>query len=150
MITVKDIWRGALPGNTELLGGGAGVERRVEWATALRTRPPAFESVKGGEMAFVPVRSIKLLDERLDLSQVMQSFADHGGVGVAVVGDVPASSIQLADALLMPLLRLPESAHVNEVQQAGGGFILDQRTPLHERQQELHHQLTPPALGGPR
>ncbi len=148
MITVKDIWRGALPPDTELLGGGAGLERRVEWATALRTRPPAFESVKGGEMAFVPVRSIKLLDERLDLSQVMQSFADHGGVGVAVVGDVPASSIQLADALLMPLLRLPESAHVNEVQQAVVRFILDQRTLLHERQQELHTQLTELALGG--
>jgi purine catabolism regulator len=148
VITVKDIWRGALPPDTELLGGGAGLERRVEWATALRTRPPAFESVKGGEMAFVPVRSIKLLDERLDLSQVMQSFADHGGVGVAVVGDVPASSIQLADALLMPLLRLPESAHVNEVQQAVVRFILDQRTLLHERQQELHTQLTELALGG--
>jgi len=148
VITVKDIWRGALPPDTELLGGGAGLERRVEWATALRTRPPAFESVKGGEMAFVPVRSIKLLDERLDLSQVMQSFADHGGVGVAVVGDVPASSIQLADALLMPLLRLPESAHVNEVQQAVVRFILDQRTLLHERQQELHTQLMELALGG--
>jgi purine catabolism regulator len=148
MITVKDIWRGALPPDTELLGGGAGLERRVEWATALRTRPPAFESVKGGEMAFVPVRSIKLLDERLDLSQVMQSFADHGGVAMAVIGDVPASSIALADALLMPLLRLPESAHANDVQQRVVRFILEQRTLLHERQQELHTQLMELALGG--
>ena len=101
MITVKDIWRGALPPSTELLGGGSGLERRVEWATALRTRPPAFESVKGGEMAFVPVKSIRLLDERLDLAQVMQSFADHGGVAMAVIGDVPANSIALADTLLM-------------------------------------------------
>jgi purine catabolism regulator len=148
VITVKDIWRGALPPDTELLGGGAGLERRVEWATALRTRPPAFESVKGGEMAFVPVKSIRLLDERLDLSQVMQSFADHGGVGMAVIGDVPASSIQLADALLMPLLRLPESAHANDVQQRVVRFILEQRTLLHERQQELHTQLMELALGG--
>jgi purine catabolism regulator len=148
VITVKDIWRGALPPDTELLGGGAGLERRVEWATALRTRPPAFESVKGGEMAFVPVKSIKLLDERLDLTQVMQSFADHGGVGMAVIGDVPASSIQLADALLMPLLRLPEPAHANDVQQRVVRFILEQRTLLHERQQELHTQLMELALGG--
>jgi PucR family transcriptional regulator, purine catabolism regulatory protein len=148
MITVKDIWRGVLPPGTELLSGGAGLERRVEWATALRTRPPAFESVKGGEMAFVPVKSIKLLDERLDLTQVMQSFADHGGVGVAVIGDVPASSIQLADALLMPLLRLPASAHANEVQQRVVRFILEQRTLLHERQQELHTQLMELAIGG--
>lgn len=148
MITVKDIWRGALPTETELIGGGAGLERRVEWATALRTRPPAFESVKGGEMAFVPVKSIKLLDERLDLSQVMQSFADHGGVAMAVIGDVPATSIALADTLLMPLLRLPESAHANDVQQRVVRFILEQRTLLHERQQELHTQLMELALGG--
>jgi PucR family transcriptional regulator, purine catabolism regulatory protein len=148
MITVKDIWRGALPAETELIGGGAGLERRVEWATALRTRPPAFESVKGGEMAFVPVKSIKLLDERLDLAQVMQSFADHGGVAMAVIGDVPAGSIALADSLLMPLLRLPESAHANDVQQRVVRFILEQRTLLHERQQELHTQLMELALAG--
>jgi PucR family transcriptional regulator, purine catabolism regulatory protein len=148
MITVKDVWRGALPAGTELLGGGSGLERRVEWATALRTRPPAFESVKGGEMAFVPTRSIKLLDERLDLTQVMQSFADKGGVAVAVVGEVPASSIALADRLLMPLLSLPDSAHPSEVQQSVVRFILEQRTLLHERQQELHTQLMELALGG--
>ena len=149
MITVKDVWRGALPPDTELLGGGGGLERRVEWATALRTRPPAFESIKGGEMAFVPVRSIKLLDERLDLTQVMQSLADKGGVAVAVVGDVPASSIELADRLLMPLLRLPDAtAHVNDVQQSVVRFVLEQRTLLHERQQELHTQLMELALSG--
>jgi PucR family transcriptional regulator, purine catabolism regulatory protein len=148
MITVKDVWRGALPADTDLLGGGAGLERRVEWATALRTRPPAFESVKGGEMAFVPTKSIRLLDERLDLTQVMQSFADKGGVAVAVVGDVPASSIALADALLMPLLRLPATTHVGDVQQSVVRFILEQRTLLHERQQELHTQLTELALAG--
>jgi purine catabolism regulator len=124
------------------------LERRVEWATALRTRPPAFESVKGGEMAFVPTRSIRLLDERLDLTQVMQSFADKGGVAVAVVGDVPASSIALADTLLMPLLRLPDAAHAAEEQQSVVRFILEQRTLLHERQQELHTQLMELALGG--
>src|SRR5437660_789184 len=89
MITVKDVWRGAMPDGTELLGGGGGLDRRVEWATALRTRPPAFETIKGGEMAFVPVRSIRLLDERLDLAQVIQSFGDKGGVAVAVVAADP-------------------------------------------------------------
>ncbi|MBV8196172.1 MAG: PucR family transcriptional regulator, partial [Candidatus Dormibacteraeota bacterium] len=89
-ITVKDVWRGVLPEGTELLAGGAGLERRVEWACALRTRPPAFDAVKGGEIAFVPVRSIKVLDERLDLPQVMTGLAEKGGVAVAVLGDVSA------------------------------------------------------------
>ena len=108
-LTVKDVWRGVLPPGTDLLGGGGGLERRVEWACALRTRPPAFEAVKGGEIAFVPVKSIRLLDERLDLLQVMVSFAEKGGVAVAVVGDVSVESIAASDRLMMPLLRLPAS-----------------------------------------
>ena len=147
-ITVKDVWRGVLPDGTELLGGGAGLERRVEWACALRTRPPAFDAVKGGEMAFVPVHSIRILDERLDLAQVMSSFAEKGGVAVAVVGDVSASSIDLADQLVMPLLRLPDAVHITDAHHACVRFILDQRALLHERALELQSTLMQLALSG--
>jgi purine catabolism regulator len=148
VITVKDVWRGALPPQTELLGGGTGLERRVEWATSLRTRPPAFETIKGGEMAFVPVRSIRLLDDRLDLAQVIQSFAEKGGVAVAVVGEASAESIAIAERMMLPLLGLPDGVHLADVQQSVVRFILDQRTLLHERQQELHTQLMELALAG--
>ena len=148
MITVKDVWRGTLPPQTELLAGGAGLERRVEWATALRTRPPAFETIKGGEMAFIQVRSIRMIDERLDLAQVMQSFAEKGGVAVAVVGAASAEAIAIAERMMLPLLRLPDSSHIADVQQETVRFILDQRTLLHERQQELHTQLMALALTG--
>jgi purine catabolism regulator len=148
MITVKDVWRGAMPDGTELLGGGGGLERRVEWATALRTRPPAFETIKGGELAFVPVRSIRLLDERLDLAQVIQSFGEKGGVAVAVIGDASMESVAVAERMMMPLLHLPDGSHLNDIQQTVVRFILDQRTLLHEKQQELHTQLMELALAG--
>jgi PucR family transcriptional regulator, purine catabolism regulatory protein len=147
-ITVKDVWRGVLPAGTDLLGGGGGLERRVEWACALRTRPPAFEAVKGGEIAFVPVKSIRLLDERLDLPQVMTSFAEKGGVAVAVVGDVSVESIAAADRLMMPLLRLPDGVHAADAHHTCVRFILDQRALLHERAQELQLSLMDLALGG--
>ena len=147
-ITVKDVWRGALPEGTELLAGGGGLERRVEWACALRTRPPAFDAVKGGEIAFVPVRSIKMLDERLDLPQVMTSFAEKGGVAVAVLGAVSADSIDVADRLVMPLLRLPDPVHIADAHHACVRFILDQRALLHERSQELQSSLMQLALSG--
>jgi purine catabolism regulator len=147
-LTVKDVWRGILPPGTDLLGGGGGLERRVEWACALRTRPPAFEAVKGGEIAFVPVKSIRLLDERLDLPQVMVSFAEKGGVAVAVVGDVSVESIAAADRLMMPLLRLPDGIHAADAHHTCVRFILDQRALLHERAQELQLSLMDLALGG--
>ena len=147
-ITVKDVWRGALPEGTELIAGGGGLERRVEWACALRTRPPAFDAVKGGEIAFVPVRSIKMLDERLDLPQVMTSFAEKGGVAVAVLGAVSAESIDVADRLVMPLLRMPDPVHIADAHHACVRFILDQRALLHERAQELQTVLMQLALSG--
>jgi len=148
MITVKDVWRGALPSGTDLLGGRAGLERQVDWATSLRTRPPAFEAIKGGEIAFIAVRSIRLLDERLDLTRVLDSFAEKGGVAAAVVGDVSAAAVELADRLMLPLLQLPEQAHLADVQQATTRFILDQRTALHDRTQELQTELMELALNG--
>ena len=148
MITVKDVWRGALPPGTGLLGGRAGLERQVDWATSLRTRPPAFEAIKGGEIAFIAIRSIRLLDERLDLTRVLGSFAEKGGVAAAVVGDVPASAVDLANRLMLPLLQLPEQAHLTDIQQATTRFILDQRTALHDRTQELQTELMELALNG--
>ncbi|HYA00810.1 MAG TPA: helix-turn-helix domain-containing protein [Candidatus Binatia bacterium] len=148
MITVKDVWRGALPAGTELLGGRAGLDRQVDWATSLRTRAPAFEAIKGGEVAFIAIRSIHLLDERLDLPRVLESFAEKGGVAAAVVGDVTAEAVELADRLLLPLLRLPDQCHLADVQQATTRFILDQRTALHDRAQELQAELMELALGG--
>lgn len=147
-ITVKDVWRGVLPPGTELLGGGNGLERRVEWACALRTRPPAFDAMKGGEVAFVPVRSIRILDERLDLAQLMTSFAEKGGVALAVVGDVSSASITVADQRSLPLLRLPDGAHLSDTHQACVRFILDQRSMLHERVQELQLALMELAMAG--
>jgi purine catabolism regulator len=148
LITVRDVWRGVLPDGTELLGGGAGLERRVEWATTLRTRPPAFEAIKGGEIALVPVASIKLLDERLDLADVMNTLAEKGGVAIAVVGDASPASLGVAERRLMPLLRLPDGSHVTEIQQSVVRYIVEQRTVLHEQAQLLQMELMQLALGG--
>ncbi len=148
MITVRDVWRGTLPPGTELIAGGAGLERRVEWATALRTRAPAFDQIKGGELAFVPVKSIKLLDDRLDLAQVMSSLSEKGGVAVAISGDASSDAIAVADRLMLPLLRLPTGTVIADVQHSTTRFILDQRSRLHEKEHELRVELTELALSG--
>jgi len=147
-LTVKELWHAVLPRETELIAGGAGLERRVEWATALRTRPPAFDTIKGGEMAFIPVSRIRALDARLDLAKVMTSLAEKGGVAVAVVGDVSSESIDVADRMMLPLLRLPADVTLSEIQENAVRHILERRTQIDERDQELRVGLMGLALGG--
>lgn len=148
MITVRDIWRGVLPAGTELLGGGSGLERRIDWATALRTKPPAFESLRGGELAFIPVSRIRLIDERLDLAQVMASLAEKGGAAVAVMGEISSEAIAVADRMMLPLLKLPEETSLTEIQHQAVRFILDERTELSEREHQVRLELTEMALAG--
>ena len=147
-VTVREVWRAALPEGTELLGGGGGLERAVEWATTLRTRPPAFEALKGGELALVAVGALRQLDERLDLADVMDSLADKGGVAVAVVGDASPVSLAVAERRLMPLLRLPGGAQPQEAQQAVVRYIVERRTALHEQMQLFQMELMQLALSG--
>ncbi|HZB97206.1 MAG TPA: PucR family transcriptional regulator ligand-binding domain-containing protein, partial [Candidatus Sulfotelmatobacter sp.] len=154
LISVKDVWRDALPEGTKLLAGEAGLERRVEWATSLRTRPPAFEAVKGGEIAFVPLRSIRLIDERLSLAQIMESLAEKHAAAVVVAGrgdtgvEDPMRCADVARRLCLPLLAVPDPPSLGEVVERAVRYILEQRTLLHERDLTLHRDLTELALSG--
>src|ERR1039458_4733736 len=76
------------------------------------------------------------------------SSAERGGGAAAVVGEGAAASIELADRLMLPLLLLPEQSHLADVLQATTRFILDQRTALHDRAQELQTELMELALNG--
>ena len=49
--TVRNILSLLIPRDAQLVAGGEGLDRRVTWATRMRARLPAFESVRGGELA---------------------------------------------------------------------------------------------------
>ncbi|MFY9615069.1 MAG: hypothetical protein WAT58_06680, partial [Candidatus Dormiibacterota bacterium] len=52
-VTVEDVWRGALPKESQLVAGAAGSRREVVWCTALRARSPAFTPLRGGELLLI-------------------------------------------------------------------------------------------------
>src|SRR2546430_1855547 len=69
-VTVDDVWRGALPKETELVAGAAGSRREVVWCTALRARPPAFTPLRGGELLLINPQVLTAVDARLTLSRL--------------------------------------------------------------------------------
>lgn len=147
-VTVEDVWRGALPKGAELAAGRVGLHREVVWCTGLRARAPAFEPLRGGELVLINIETLPLVDPRLSLPRLIESLAAHGIAAAAVVGPVDADARRLADSHGIPLLVLPTSAQVAEVEQHVLHFIVDRRAELNERAQDLHRQLSELALAG--
>jgi len=67
-VTVDDVWRGALPAETQMVAGAAGMRREVVWCTALRARPPAFTPLRGGELLLIDPQVLSAVDARLTLA----------------------------------------------------------------------------------
>lgn len=147
-VTVSDVWRGALPEESPLLAGERGLGREVVWCTALRARPPAFTPLRGGELLLIDPQVLSAVDARMTLARLLESLGGQSVAGAAVKGRVSAEARRLADAQGLPLLGLPSTAHLDQVEQQVLRYIVDRRAELHERAQDLHRQLSELALAG--
>jgi len=147
-VTVEDVWRGALPKETQLVAGAGGSRREVVWCTALRARPPAFTPLRGGELLLIDPQVLAAVDSRLTLARLLESLAGQGVAGAAVLGRVAAEARRLADARGLPLVALPAAVPLDQVEQQVLRYIVDRRAELHERAQDLHRQLSELALAG--
>src|SRR2546429_4957512 len=97
-VTVDDVWRGALPKETELVAGAAGMRREGVWCTPLRARPPAFTPLRGGELLLINPQGLSAVDGRLTLARLLESPARPGGARAAGAGPVSGGARPGADA----------------------------------------------------
>jgi len=89
-----------------LAAGGEGLERRVTWAMRMRARLPAFESVRGGELALLGLAQLRRLDETLP--HLLKSLHRERVAAIAVAAPSLAAlgteALTSADQLHIPLL----------------------------------------------
>jgi len=147
-VTVEDVWHGALPADTHLVAGGAGLGREVVWCTALRARSPALTPLRGGELLLINPQLLTAVDSRLTLARLLESLAGQGVAGAAVTGRVSVEARRVADANGLPLFTLPVTLALDQVEPQVLRYIVDRRAELHERAQDLHRQLSELALAG--
>jgi PucR family transcriptional regulator, purine catabolism regulatory protein len=138
-----------------LVAGAAGGERAVTWASAMRARPPAFENLQGGELALASLATLDILraqDETLTLERLIQDLAERGVAAIAVAGllaTTPPSGAAdaaqraatpaeraLADGLRLPLLALPASALLSEVERDVIAYVVAERSAASEPRPE--------------
>lgn len=148
MSTIEELWQIALPAGTTLVGGKDGLWREVNWTVRLRPRPPGFDILQGGELAFVSTQSMKLLDETLTLSAVLGHLNEMRVAAVAVAGDVDDEARCVADSLSLPLFLLPEDTNLAAAEQSALRVIVEWQSEVQRRVQDIQRQLTQLALDG--
>ena len=148
MITVQDVLTEALPPGTRAVAGKAGLTREVTWATRLRSAPPAFEHLSGGEVVMLPPHVLEELDERLTLADAIQQLASFNVAAIAVTTAPGVRARDVADAAGIPLLVLPRSTDLGPLERQTARFITEQRRALQHRGQEVTRRLMELAIAG--
>jgi purine catabolism regulator len=144
--SVQTLQRLAFPAGTRLLAGSRGLSRGVSWPSTLRTRPPAFTSLKPGEFLLIATASLALLDPDLSLTRLLQTVGRIGISGAAIVGDVPSECEAWAEEHDVPLFALPAASHLADVESAIARAIADTRSEYDRRAHEIYRQLTQIAI----
>ena len=136
--TVHDVWAGALPPGTQLVGGQRGLDREVRWVITLRPRPPGLVGLKGGELVLVGVDTLRALDQ----------LAQAGVAAVAARGGIDQSAIARSDALGFPLLSIPTMASLSQTEQAALRLLADRQAETAELTRQVQQQLTELLIAG--
>jgi len=148
MITVNDIIQNALPPQSTVVAGTAGLDREVNWATRLRPAPPAFAHISGGELVLLPPNVLELLDERLTQEEAIRQLAGFGVAAIAIAGRIGDKSRNMADSTGVPLIQLPANADFGNLEREASRFIAERRRQIQFFGQEVGRQLMELAIAG--
>lgn len=148
VITVEDVINMALPAGTTLVAGRAGLGREVTWAARIRSAPPAFGHLAGGELVILPITVLAELDERLQLHEAIGRLAELGVAAAAVLGPIDKAARDAAEQAGLPLLALPKGADVGALERDAARLISERRREVQHRGQEVLRRLMDLAIAG--
>jgi PucR family transcriptional regulator, purine catabolism regulatory protein len=129
--------------DAQLVAGAAGLERRVTWACRMRARLPAFESIQGGELALLTLSQLRRLDETLP--HLLKSLHQASAAAIAVAAQsedaLGDEAKEFAEQLHLPLILLPLSALLEEIEREVITFVVSFRGETERKATEIAHQL---------
>src|SRR5262245_31447108 len=139
--TVRDLLRSALPMGTRIVAGHKGLNRIVTWTSVLHTRPPAFPSLEGRELALLSIDALHLLNDKLSLADIINERAHMDVSAVGVVGNIDSRACTSADEHGIPLLSLPLGTSLRHVERDVVKVLVGPIPSAEQRGMEIHDQL---------
>ncbi len=148
--SVRNILTLLISRDAHLAAGGDGLDRRVIWAMRMRARLPAFESVRGGELALLGLSQLRRLDETL--AHLLKSLHRERVAAVAVAAPsleaLGSEALACADQLHLPLILLPPNAPLEEIERDVITFVVSFRAEIERQANEISHQLMQLSIQG--
>lgn len=148
VITVRDVLTFALPPDSKLVAGHAGLGRDVTWATRLRAAPPAFGHISGGEIVMLSQDVLEIIDESMTLAEAIRQLATFGVSVIAAPGTIDAKARSSADAASLPLVSLPNVTDLGALERTAARTIAERRRAIQQQGQEAGRRFMELALAG--
>lgn len=147
-ITIRDTLRLALPPETTIAAGAAGMQNQVSWVILPRATPPVFSNLRGGELAIVSLAALRDVDDRLSLATLVERLAGVPIAGLGVIGEISPEASEAANSARVPLLRLPDGTDLRDAEREVQRLITDYDAQMERRAAQLGHVLTQRSLAG--
>ncbi len=139
-LTIAELWALALPPQTFLAGGKAGLARSVEWVVRLRPAFPLFPELGEGYLAMASPRVAQELDPRFTLNYLMHELARLRAAGLVIDEMASPEEAALADALALPLLCVPPEADLQAVEREAIRALVDRQGQMVRREAEARER----------
>lgn len=127
----------------QLIAGSEGLERRVTWSCRMRARLPAFESIRGGELALLNLSQLRRIGETLPnlLKSLNQEHVAAVAVSAPSIDALGPDAPQIANQLHLPLIFLPSQTSLEEIERDVINFVVTYRGEIERSANELAHEL---------
>src|SRR5215813_13424284 len=139
--TVRDLLRTALPMGTRVVAGHRGLDRVVTWTSVLHTRPPAFPSLEGRDLALLSIDAMHLLNDKLTLSDLIQDLAGMEVAAIGVIGSIDGRARNVSEERGIPLLNLPAGCSLRQIERDVVNILVGPPPSAEDRGREIHEQL---------
>jgi purine catabolism regulator len=133
-----------------LIGGGRGLDRRIEWVRVMET-PETGRRLRPGDLLLTTAYPIK--DDRKAQIELVATVAAAGGAGVVVkperyIPDVPAEMAEEADRHSLPLFTIPQEVPWPDLMAPLLERIINAEHWRLKRSMDIHRRFTELVLDG--
>ena len=136
---IRSLLKLALPIGSRLITGHP--DTPVNWVCNLRTRPPIFADIEGGELVLLSTATLSNYQKPLTLETVIEELVQTRASALAVRGTIMPRAHQVAKSANFPVIVLPDRAVLPQVERAVQRLLTNHQAQLAHRAFELQQTL---------